>query len=119
MSRFRKNRFEIKRFFNMFFIVIISVISSITLYDMYLKIDTKPDTYANATKASAQEQEEEKFNIVNELENITESVVGISRIKNVGSSVFTKNSETELGIGSGVVISEKRIYTYKLACIWG
>ena len=107
MSRFKKTKFEYKRFINMFLIVIISVVSSIALYDMYLKIDTKPDTYTNVAKTSAPEQiEENKFNITNELENLTESVVGISKIKNIGSSIFTKDSETELGIGSGVIVSK-------------
>lgn len=107
MPRFKKTKFEYKKFINMFLIVVISVVSSITLYDMYLKIDTKPDTYTNATKTSAPEQiEEKKFSIVDELENLTDSVVGISKIKNMGSSIFAQNSETELGIGSGVIVSQ-------------
>ena len=107
MARFKKTKFEVKRFINMFLIVVLSVISSITLYDMYLKIDTKPDTYANATRTSAsQEIEEKKYDIVDELENLTDSVVGISKIKNIGSSIFARNSEAELGIGSGVIVSQ-------------
>lgn len=108
MARFKKTKFEFKRFINMLLIVVISVISSVTLYDMYLKIDTKPDTYTNATRTSANQQVEEnkKFDIVDELENLTDSVVGISKIKNIGSSIFAKNSETDLGIGSGVIISQ-------------
>lgn len=107
MARFKKTKFEVKRFINMFLIVVLSVISSIVLYDMYLKIDTKPDTYANATRTSANPPvEEKKFDIVEEMENLTDCVVGISKIKNIGSSIFAKNSEADLGIGSGVIVSQ-------------
>jgi len=40
------------------------------------------------------------------LENATETVVGISKIKNVGSTIFLQNGTSDLGVGSGVIISE-------------
>lgn len=107
MARFRKTKVELKRFFQMFLIVVVSVVSSITLYDMYLKIDTTQNTYSNITKTSSAGQADEvKFDIVNELENLTKCVVGISKIKNAGSSIFTTNGTTELGLGSGVIVSQ-------------
>ena len=49
---------------------------------------------------------EEDFTIAEMLENATNSVVGISKIKDTGSTVFTENGISQMGIGSGVIISE-------------
>ena len=35
-----------------------------------------------------------------------ESVVGISKLKDAGSSIFSTNTETTLGLGTGIIISE-------------
>jgi len=108
MSRFKKTKFEYKQFFIMLLIVILTIIISITLYDMYLKIDTTPNTYANSAKTyEVNNLEAVEYNILDELENLTESVVGISKIKNIGSSIFAQNSETELGIGTGFIVSQQ------------
>ena len=39
------------------------------------------------------------------LENITKSVVGISKLKSVGSSVLQSTNENELGLGTGMIVS--------------
>ncbi|MBR3162539.1 MAG: trypsin-like peptidase domain-containing protein [Clostridia bacterium] len=53
------------------------------------------------------EKVEEKSNtIADTIENVTQSVVGISKLKNTGSSIFSNNTEKELGLGTGVIISE-------------
>jgi len=49
MARYKKIDFEAKKFFHTFAIVVISVISSLVLYDMYIKIETTSDVSSNIT----------------------------------------------------------------------
>lgn len=44
--------------------------------------------------------------IPNMIETVSHSVVGISKLKNNSSSIFSENFSTELGIGTGVIVSE-------------
>lgn len=48
-------------------------------------------------------QKEEKYN---KIEEASESIVGISKLKQNGTSVFLNNAETSLGLGSGVIVTE-------------
>lgn len=48
----------------------------------------------------------EENNIVNKIEEASESIVGISKLKQNGTSVFLKDAETSLGLGSGVIVTE-------------
>ena len=50
--------------------------------------------------------EEKSKNVADILEKTMECVVGISKLKNAGSSIFSTNNETNLGLGTGVIISE-------------
>src|SRR5699024_3572786 len=40
------------------------------------------------------------------IEKTTQCVVGISKIKNTGSTVFLNDGVSELGLGSGVIVTE-------------
>ena len=40
------------------------------------------------------------------LDNAVNSVVGISKIKNTGSSIFNTDSASELGLGTGIIVSD-------------
>ena len=52
------------------------------------------------------ESEEEKSQtIADMLEETTRKVVGISKLKNTGSSIFSSSSENELGLGTGIIVS--------------
>lgn len=109
MARYKKIDFEAKKFFHTFAIVVISVISSLVLYDMYIKIETTSDVSSNITtdRTSYMNENIRKSEDIPEmLENATETVVGISKIKNVGSTIFLQNGTSDLGVGSGVIISE-------------
>ena len=48
-------------------------------------------------------QDEEK---TADIEKVTETIVGISKLKQTGSSVFVNRAEEKLGLGSGVVITD-------------
>lgn len=48
-------------------------------------------------------EKEEKYN---KIEKASESIVGISKLKQNGTTVFLNNAETSLGLGSGVIVTE-------------
>ena len=52
------------------------------------------------------ENSRENKNISDVLENVNQSIVGISKIKNLGKSVLLKDSSTKLGMGTGMIVSE-------------
>lgn len=49
----------------------------------------------------------ENMSIQEKIEQINHSVVGISKMKNMESTIFLPDGAEELGIGSGVIISEQ------------
>ena len=81
------------------------------LYITYQNIEVMPSNYeARRTKSTIEEQtveseEEKSQTIADMLEETTRKVVGISKLKNTGSSIFSSNSEHDLGLGTGVIVS--------------
>ena len=49
---------------------------------------------------------EKEKEIADLIENVTNAVVGISRIKNTGGTIFLKDGTTQLGLGTGIIVSE-------------
>lgn len=94
----------------LFFLVIISLVSffSIKIYDIYLGIEVRSYGTSEITeKNSNLESSNSNEDITNILENTTKNVVGISKIKKNGSTIFSSNADEEkLGLGSGVIVSE-------------
>ena len=105
MYGYAKRPSKLKKFFFgfMFFIIISS--GSIFIYSMFLKSNVKSyNTSPNTTATRLYNYKEQEDN--NFLEDATKSVVGISKIKNKGTSIFDLNLPENLGLGSGVIISE-------------
>lgn len=109
--RRRANRF--KRIIGVIILIIAVSAISILLYDMYANINVyshdEASSSANATRVSYNEissQLVEVEDITKILENTTNSVVGISKIKNTGNSIFLNNSTYDLGLGTGMIVSE-------------
>ena len=50
--------------------------------------------------------EEESKSLADVIEKVTKSVVGISKLKNTGSSIFTSNDEGKMGLGTGIIVSK-------------
>ena len=82
------------------------------VYITYSNIQVNPGEYETAklqstVQAQTVEEEEEKSeNIANVIENTTKKVVGISKLKSAGSSILSKNTENDLGLGTGFIVSE-------------
>lgn len=51
--------------------------------------------------------EEKSQSLADVIENVTKSVVGISKLKNTGNSILSKSNESQLGLGTGVIVSTK------------
>ncbi len=82
------------------------------LYITYQKIEIKPNQY-EATKTlstpntqTVEKAEEESKKVVDVIEETTRKVVGISKLKNTGSSILSKSTESELGLGTGMIVTE-------------
>lgn len=93
-------------------LAIVLWIFMIYLYTTYQNIEIDDNNY-NATriKSTMEEQTVEKVqenskNVADVLEETTRKVVGISKLKNAGSSILSKSTENELGLGTGFIVSE-------------
>ena len=100
---------KIKYVFKRIFLIILVGIISIFLYQIFIDLKESPySEKAYGTRLLADEETKEKTDDISTvIENASKSVVGISKIQNLGSSVFTTNSSAELGLGSGIIVSKK------------
>ena len=85
---------------------------SIYLYYTYKNIeiyDTNYETQRTISTVNEQTVEnaiENSKTVSDILEETMKSVVGISKLKNNGSSIFSNNDEYSLGFGTGVIVTE-------------
>ena len=109
---------RIKRKSNIRKVVTTSIISiiiftiSVYLIDTYKNIDINNSNYeaekiqSTIIEQTVENEVENSKSIADILENTMECVVGISKIKDNGGSIFSNNSETSLGLGTGVIVTE-------------
>lgn len=98
-------------FTNIIFFLILSIILLSLAYYLYIaysniEIDTEYD--ASKLNTSTNETSSTFYtssNISDMLENVSNCVVGISKIKSHSNSIFSANNLSDLGIGSGIIIS--------------
>ena len=123
MYEYKKKPSKIKKVIILIILMLIVAATAIFIYDMYVNIDVYSNEQANNNSQAIRLSYEEKDNaevtqdsITNMLENTIKSVVGISKIKNSGSSIFLNNSTYSLGLRNWNNCFRKWVYTYKLAC---
>lgn len=89
--------------------LILIIFSSFKLFEIYKGIDVQEFNTVKAEKLSSDiaEGSNNDNNVVEMLEQATNSVVGISKLKNNGDTVFLEDGVSQIGIGSGVIISEQ------------
>ena len=95
-------------------IIILTIISliSIYLYYTYQNIDINSSNYQtqriqSIIKEETVDKETEKSTTVADvLEETMKSVVGISKLKENGTSIFSNSNETSLGLGTGMIVTE-------------
>ena len=82
------------------------------IYVTYNNIEIYDSNYtAQRTQSTIEEQtvenvEEESKTVADIIEETIESVVGISKLKNAGTSIFSESTESQLGLGTGVIVTE-------------
>lgn len=92
-------------------ILLVFIICSFGYY-LYLKIDieegNKTTTPYTATKVSQtiEQVEENDQTVIGVIQKANDTVVGISKLKEAGESIFLEDGVSSLGLGTGVIIAE-------------
>lgn len=95
-----------KNIYILFAIIILVSLFTIIAYTLFL--DNKKYEYTEKVVGTkVYYQKEEISTLENLLEDTTESIVGISKIKNTGTTIFLENSIENLGLGSGVIVAKE------------
>lgn len=86
-------------------------IAGFYLFNWYINIDiAKPNQDTNYTASKTSETiadvRQENSTITQVIENVSSTVVGISKLKENGSSIFVKDGIKQLGLGTGMIVSE-------------
>ena len=106
----KSSKQKLKNLALIFVIMVLTSISSIFCYKIYegIQINTYETQGAEATKTikSVETMKEQGKEITEVIEKVTSCVVGISKIKNAGSTIFLKDGASQLGLGTGVIVSE-------------
>lgn len=116
MYHFKKSsKHSFKNMLILFGIMLLTGILSIGLYILYEGIDIasyEAPSISQSTNSTAirtiqtvEEIKEESTQIADMVEEVTSCVVGISKIKNAGSTIFLEDSTSSLGLGTGVIVS--------------
>lgn len=99
-------------------IIIISVILIIIwsvgwyLFNTYTTTNIKGNNYQTTRLESTnysenvENVEEKSQSLADIIENVTQSVVGISKLKNTGNSILGNSDEGKLGLGTGVIVGK-------------
>ncbi len=109
MYIYSQRRRRIKKIIITCLIIIFLILAGIKLYQIYKEIPINDHTTVKVERLSqtVEVKKQEDVTITQMLQNATESVVGISKLKDNGSAIFTEDGVSQMGIGSGVIISEK------------
>ena len=93
-------------------ITIILWIFAFYIYTTYQNIQIEDTNYQTQKLQSTQyeqtvENEQKKSKTIADIiEQTTKSIVGISKLKNTGSTILSNSNESELGLGTGVIVTE-------------
>lgn len=73
--------------------------------DMPVQIQTKPTDYESIKLSTNTEENVEKQD-EKTIDSVVKSVVGISKLEQIGTSIFLGDSESKLGLGSGIILTD-------------
>lgn len=108
----RRKKSNLRRVMFPTIVILLIWIFSFYLYNTYKNIEIDSNNYtATKLESTIGEQtvekiEEKSKNVADIIEETTIKVVGISKLKNTGSSIFSKSTESELGLGTGFIVTE-------------
>ena len=90
-------------------VLLLIIASGIILYKFYEKIEVEEldkGSEAVRTLRTLDEEKEEQKEVVDVIAQATSSVVGISKVKNIGSTIFLKDGSSKLGLGTGLIVTD-------------
>lgn len=108
----RKRMSKKKKIIITFIIMLLLWIFGFYLYVTYQNIDINQKSYtASKVQSTINEQtvenvEENSKTIADTIEEETEKIVGISKLKNAGNTILSNSSESDLGLGTGFIVTE-------------
>lgn len=94
------------------FFMILVWIFAFYLYVTYNKIEINNSNYeaskvlSTPSPQTVETVEADSKKVADVIEETTKKVVGISKLKNAGNSILSKSTESELGLGTGMIITE-------------
>lgn len=111
--RYDRRKVRLKKIFMSILLFASISVGSIAVYEIYVT-NNQIEQAKNATPSVQRVSQEievvnnskEEADISQTIEDTLQTVVGISKIKNSGTSIFKTDSINQLGLGTGVIISE-------------
>ena len=82
------------------------------IYTTYNKIEINNQNYetqkikSTQSEQTVEKEQEESKTIADVIEETTKSVVGISKLKSAGESILSTSDESQLGLGTGIIVTE-------------
>ena len=106
----RKKKKNSKLFVVFLFILSLLYFGLYYIYVTYIDVKIEAEYEIQRTESTnylqtVEEATEKNQTIADMIETVSSSVVGISKLRNNSSSIFSNNFSSELGIGTGVIIS--------------
>lgn len=92
------------------FLIIVSIILLVSLIRLYNRIDiskSNEEVKVERTGTSVTSVEENDETVEQIIEDTNHCVVGISKIEEVGDSIFSEDAIEKLGLGTGIIVSSK------------
>lgn len=109
MYRYQKKESKLKKVLLIVLLMVIVSATSIYLYNIYLNINIVNEPVSEVEGGAAirlSAEVNEKVQEANTLEDTTKCIVGISKLKNKGDSIFESNAAQNLSLGTGTIISD-------------
>lgn len=109
----KQKRQRIKNYFLSVIICVLLVFITALLYLLYQNIYlpntsmlTPQKVEGTRTSQTIEQAQQEDKTVTQVLEEINECVVGISKLKDTGNTIFLENGSTSLGLGTGMIVTE-------------
>ncbi len=105
-----KKSHKVRNFIFSIIAVVLLVVIGYFLYDTYINIDVTPEYEIKRTGSTINSETvdnaiQNSNSVADMLEKVSQSVVGISKIKSRSNFIFSNNSIDELGLGTGIIVS--------------
>ncbi len=107
----RKRKARLGKYLAGVTISILLVIIIALIYVLYTNININNFSDTQQVKGTQLSQtiettKEEDTKITDVIEKVNESIVGISKLKNTGNTIFSEDASSKIGIGTGIIVSE-------------